>query len=152
MSKHTKSKIFCKILGCQFLLNSLGGRRPFSHAGQFVLRAGSDLHQALAVRALSEGESLNRYVVRCLRVLFESHGSFGHLSIFVWQLFDLYTSVKSSNGNDVYAINLFIFFSSIEQISDCIFLTVFHKIFNIFKVFLAYGRGSFYLNRINCSI
>jgi predicted HicB family RNase H-like nuclease len=37
------------------------------YSGKFVLRAGSDLHQALALRALNEGESLNNFVVRTLR-------------------------------------------------------------------------------------
>ena len=38
-----------------------------NYSGKFVLRAGSDLHQALAVRALSEGESLNKFVVKVLK-------------------------------------------------------------------------------------
>ena len=38
-----------------------------SYSGKFVLRTGPDLHQALSVRALLEGESLNTYVVRALR-------------------------------------------------------------------------------------
>ena len=37
------------------------------YSGKFVLRAGSDLHQALVVRALNEGESLNNFVVKTLR-------------------------------------------------------------------------------------
>ena len=37
------------------------------YSGKFVLRTGSDLHQALAVRAMNEGESLNRFVVKFLR-------------------------------------------------------------------------------------
>jgi len=39
--------------------------RPYS--GKFVLRTGPDLHRALSVRAMLEGESLNTYVVRTLR-------------------------------------------------------------------------------------
>ena len=38
-----------------------------SYSGKFVLRTGSELHQALAVRALNEGESLNRFVVKALK-------------------------------------------------------------------------------------
>ncbi|MBP7705696.1 MAG: type II toxin-antitoxin system HicB family antitoxin [Candidatus Aminicenantes bacterium] len=38
-----------------------------SYSGKFVLRTGPDLHQALSVRAMLEGESLNTYVVRSLR-------------------------------------------------------------------------------------
>ncbi len=34
------------------------------YSGKFVLRAGSDLHQALSIRALNEGESLSSFVVR----------------------------------------------------------------------------------------
>ena len=34
---------------------------------KFVLRAGSELHQALAIRALNQGESLNSYVVKALK-------------------------------------------------------------------------------------
>lgn len=37
-----------------------------NYSGKFVLRTGSDLHQALAVKALSKGESLNRFVVKAL--------------------------------------------------------------------------------------
>ena len=37
------------------------------YSGKFVLRAGSDLHQALVIRALNEGESLNNFVVRTLK-------------------------------------------------------------------------------------
>jgi len=37
-----------------------------NYSGKFVLRTGSDLHQALAVRALSEGDSLNSFVVKAL--------------------------------------------------------------------------------------
>ena len=38
-----------------------------NYSGKFVLRTGSELHQALAVRALNEGESLNRFVVKALK-------------------------------------------------------------------------------------
>jgi predicted HicB family RNase H-like nuclease len=38
-----------------------------SYSGKFVLRTGPDLHQALSVRAMIEGESLNTFVVRTLR-------------------------------------------------------------------------------------
>jgi predicted HicB family RNase H-like nuclease len=38
-----------------------------SYSGKFVLRTGPDLHQALSVRALLDGESLNTFVVRALR-------------------------------------------------------------------------------------
>ena len=38
-----------------------------NYSGKFVLRTGSDLHKALTVRALNEGESLNRFVVKALQ-------------------------------------------------------------------------------------
>jgi predicted HicB family RNase H-like nuclease len=38
-----------------------------SYSGKFVLRTGPELHKALSVRALLEGESLNTLVVRALR-------------------------------------------------------------------------------------
>lgn len=37
------------------------------YSGKFVLRTGSELHKALAVRAVSEGDSLNKYVVKKLK-------------------------------------------------------------------------------------
>jgi len=37
------------------------------YSGKFVLRTGPDLHKALSVKALLEGESLNTLVVRALR-------------------------------------------------------------------------------------
>jgi predicted HicB family RNase H-like nuclease len=37
------------------------------YSGKFVLRTGPELHQALAVRAMSEGESLNNYLVKRLK-------------------------------------------------------------------------------------
>lgn len=37
------------------------------YSGKFVLRVGSELHQALAIKALSHGDSLNSYVVKALR-------------------------------------------------------------------------------------
>ncbi|MDW7762052.1 MAG: toxin-antitoxin system HicB family antitoxin [Acidobacteriota bacterium] len=46
-------------------------RRKFSkYSGKFVLRTGPDMHQALSVRAMIEGESLNTYVVKALRKSF----------------------------------------------------------------------------------
>ena len=38
-----------------------------SYPGKFVVRVGKDLHQALAVEALRQGESLNACCVRRLR-------------------------------------------------------------------------------------
>jgi predicted HicB family RNase H-like nuclease len=37
------------------------------YSGKFVLRTGSELHQALAIRALDEGDSLNNYLVKKLK-------------------------------------------------------------------------------------
>ena len=37
------------------------------YSGRFVLRTGPDLHRALAVRALSDGESLNTFVIKSLK-------------------------------------------------------------------------------------
>ena len=37
------------------------------YSGKFVLRTDPDLHQALAIRALNKGESLNNFVVKTLR-------------------------------------------------------------------------------------
>lgn len=37
------------------------------YSGRFVLRTGPEIHKALAVRALGEGESLNAFVVRSLK-------------------------------------------------------------------------------------
>lgn len=37
-----------------------------SYSGRFVLRVGKELHQALAIKALREGESLNSY---CQKIL-----------------------------------------------------------------------------------
>jgi predicted HicB family RNase H-like nuclease len=39
------------------------------YSGRFVLRAGPEMHRALAVRALAEGESLNTFVVKSLKKL-----------------------------------------------------------------------------------
>jgi predicted HicB family RNase H-like nuclease len=36
------------------------------YSGRFVLRTGPDIHRALAVRALCEGESLNAFVLKSL--------------------------------------------------------------------------------------
>ena len=33
------------------------------YSGKFILRTGSELHKDLTVRAISEGDSLNKYVV-----------------------------------------------------------------------------------------
>lgn len=38
-----------------------------NYSGKFVLRAGAELHQALALYALKNGESLNSFVVKKLR-------------------------------------------------------------------------------------
>ena len=37
------------------------------YSGEFVLRTDPDLHRALAIRALNEGESLNNFLVKNLR-------------------------------------------------------------------------------------
>lgn len=37
------------------------------YSGKFVLRTGSDLHKALAIKALSEGDSLNSFVIKRLK-------------------------------------------------------------------------------------
>ena len=37
------------------------------YSGKFQLRTGSDLHQALTIRALQTGESLNSYCINVLR-------------------------------------------------------------------------------------
>ena len=37
------------------------------YSGKFVLRVGSELHQALAIKAMNNGDSLNSYVVKALR-------------------------------------------------------------------------------------
>jgi len=48
-------------------------KRPLPHptskkySGKFVLRTGPELHQALALKALNEGESLNKYLVKRLK-------------------------------------------------------------------------------------
>ncbi len=38
-----------------------------NYSGRFVLRTGPDLHRALTVRALLEGESLNTYLIKSLK-------------------------------------------------------------------------------------
>lgn len=38
-----------------------------NYSGKFVLRVGSELHQALAVKAMNHGDSLNSFVVKALR-------------------------------------------------------------------------------------
>ena len=37
------------------------------YSGKFVLRTGSDLHRALALKALNEGDSLNTFVIKKLK-------------------------------------------------------------------------------------
>ncbi len=37
------------------------------YSGKFILRTGPELHKALAVRAVSEGDSLNKYIVKKLK-------------------------------------------------------------------------------------
>jgi predicted HicB family RNase H-like nuclease len=37
------------------------------YSGKFQLRPGSDLHKALAIKALQAGDSLNNYCIRVLR-------------------------------------------------------------------------------------
>jgi predicted HicB family RNase H-like nuclease len=37
------------------------------YSGRFILRTGPEMHRALAVRALSENESLNTFVVKSLK-------------------------------------------------------------------------------------
>jgi len=37
------------------------------YSGKFVLRTGSELHQALALKALNEGESLNTFLIKKLK-------------------------------------------------------------------------------------
>jgi len=50
-----------------------GDQRPLppatskNYSGKFVLRTGPDLHQMLAIRSLSEGKSLNAFVVKKLK-------------------------------------------------------------------------------------
>jgi predicted HicB family RNase H-like nuclease len=38
-----------------------------NYSGRFVLRTGPDLHRVLAVKALSEGESLNTFLIKSLK-------------------------------------------------------------------------------------
>lgn len=37
------------------------------YSGKFVLRTGPDLHKALTIKALSEGDSLNSFVIKKLK-------------------------------------------------------------------------------------
>ena len=37
------------------------------YSGKFVLRTGSDLHKALAIKTLDEGDSLNNFVIKKLK-------------------------------------------------------------------------------------
>lgn len=39
------------------------------YSGKFVLRTGSELHKALVIKALNEGESLNMYLVKKLKTI-----------------------------------------------------------------------------------
>lgn len=39
------------------------------YSGKFVLRTGSELHQALTLKALNEGESLNTFLIKKLKNL-----------------------------------------------------------------------------------
>jgi predicted HicB family RNase H-like nuclease len=39
------------------------------YSGKFILRTGEELHKALAINAISEGDSLNKYVVKKLKTL-----------------------------------------------------------------------------------
>lgn len=45
------------------------------YSGKFVVRVGKDLHKALAVDALRQGESLNSYCVRLLKEEGPHYGS-----------------------------------------------------------------------------
>jgi len=36
-------------------------------SGKFILRTGPELHKALTIRAVSEGDSLNKYVIKKLK-------------------------------------------------------------------------------------
>lgn len=38
-----------------------------TYSGKFILRAGKELHHALAIKALKEGKSLNNYCVKKLK-------------------------------------------------------------------------------------
>lgn len=38
-----------------------------NYSGRFVLRAGPEMHRVLAVRAISEGDSLNSFVIKSLK-------------------------------------------------------------------------------------
>ncbi len=40
-----------------------------AYSGKFVLRTGADLHKALALKALNEGDSLNTFVIKKLKKL-----------------------------------------------------------------------------------
>ncbi len=45
----------------------LPGPTNKKYSGKFVLRTGPELHQALAIKALSAGESLNSFLVKNLK-------------------------------------------------------------------------------------
>ena len=62
----------CQILDEWIEIYKKDGRRlpPLTnkkYSGKFVLRTGSELHQALAIKALDEGESLNNFLIKKLR-------------------------------------------------------------------------------------
>jgi predicted HicB family RNase H-like nuclease len=46
-----------------------------SYSGKFILRVGPEMHRALALRALSDGESLNTFVVRRLKKAFSGRSA-----------------------------------------------------------------------------
>ena len=47
------------------------------YSGKFQLRPGSELHQALAIKALQTGESLNNFCIKVLQQSITSRGSRG---------------------------------------------------------------------------
>jgi predicted HicB family RNase H-like nuclease len=62
----------CSILDEWIETYKKGGRRlpnPTNkkYSGKFVLRTGEELHQALAIKALDEGESLNSFLLKKLK-------------------------------------------------------------------------------------
>jgi len=58
------------------IFNKEGRRLPNltnkRYSGKFVLRTGADLHQALAIKALNEGESLNTFLIKKLKQIITS--------------------------------------------------------------------------------
>jgi len=62
----------CRIVEEWIAIYRMDGRplpRPTNKhfSGRFVLRTGPDMHRALAVQALSRGESLNMFITKALR-------------------------------------------------------------------------------------